>query len=158
FQDMCLDRLGILAQRLRFVLRTTNEKPLRQRPLVPSPGRYQSSPKAARRTGPVANAARARDTSSSDPWITFVDLDRKETLHRLVKEQRRIGAYLVVLIFDDFAVTTRSSAGELSDGHGLEHRSLRAEQRLPAFGFRVILSAFNMPDRVYLHPIDPGLL
>ena len=106
----------------------------------------------------MANAARARDTSSSDPWITFVDLDRKETLHRLVKEQRRIGAYLVVLIFDDFAVTTRSSAGELSDGDGLEHRSLRAEQRLPAFGFRVILSAFNMPDRVYLHPIDPGLL
>jgi len=40
----------------------------------------------------------------------------------------------------------------------MEHRSLRAEQRLPAVGFRVILSVFNMPDHVYLHPIDLELL
>ncbi len=57
------------------------------------------------------------------------------------------------------AVTTHSSAGELSDGHGLEPGTSRAQSNVsPAFGFRVILSAFNMPDRVYLHPIDPELL
>src|SRR6266550_2732506 len=34
----------------------------------------------------------------------------------------------------------------------------RAEQRLPAFSFRVILSTFSMPDRAHLHPIDSELL
>src|SRR5438034_350060 len=32
------------------------------------------------------------------------------------------------------------------------------EQSLPAIGFRVILSTSIMPDRAYLHPIDPELV
>jgi hypothetical protein len=68
-----------------------------------------------------------------------VDLDRKETLHRFVKNNGEWAHTSLSSSLTILAVTTRSSAGELSDGHGLEHRSLGGEQRLPAFGFRVIL-------------------
>src|SRR5690348_11847690 len=39
--------------------------------------------------------------------------------------------------------------------HCGQHRKLR---RLPALNFSVILTTFSMPDRAYLHPIDPELV